>query len=497
MKIDKFRSLKKEIALEKKTALSLGILIVYLFALTLIFTNESTPTGYVTTDEGIIACSDSDNGLDYYTEGIVTTDTIHPDSCSGNTLTEYYCPDVSLAEYIAITFACPTSCSNNKCSLATGKTPLLVQSFTGFEIKIDSSETSAYIYLRDLDNNILVSDSIDNLRTNSASLSASTSKPTKIILAGLSSGTKAGDSVTLKKLNSGSDIAITFPRTTSDTVFYIANDGSTYYDSSLTQLAYQSQPVSSSTETGSTNQNSGSSGGSPGGSGSPSSSTAGAGSSTLSFELSSKTLSVTKNKVYTFSYGLNSHKLTILDTTPTTVKVKIESTPKEYTLTKGIEQQVDLNNDGTSEISLTVTEISGLTAKISYKALQTSTYTPPQTINTNQQDPQPNTNLDNSNTNFGDYPYGSTSSETPILIIILTIILIIIGLALTAFWIWMIVDCAKRKFDKKVMWLLLIIILGIIPAIIYFFIIKRKKKSMPLPPQPKNPQTASSQSKPS
>ena len=48
-----------------------------------------------------------------------------------------------------------------------------------------------------------------------------------------------------------------------------------------------------------------------------------------------------------------------------------------------------------------------------------------------------------------------------------------------AFWIWMLVDCIKRKFkkdDEKIIWLLVIILVQAIGAIIYYFVIKRKDK---------------------
>jgi len=68
--------------------------------------------------------------------------------------------------------------------------------------------------------------------------------------------------------------------------------------------------------------------------------------------------------------------------------------------------------------------------------------------------------------------------ETIILLFIfgLFFLLIIGSLAL---WIWMLVDCIKRKFkkeDEKIIWLLVIILVQVIGAIIYYFVIKRKDK---------------------
>jgi uncharacterized membrane protein len=45
-------------------------------------------------------------------------------------------------------------------------------------------------------------------------------------------------------------------------------------------------------------------------------------------------------------------------------------------------------------------------------------------------------------------------------------------------WIWMIIDCAQRKFkedNEKVVWILLLVFLGVIGAIVYYFVVKRKK----------------------
>lgn len=50
---------------------------------------------------------------------------------------------------------------------------------------------------------------------------------------------------------------------------------------------------------------------------------------------------------------------------------------------------------------------------------------------------------------------------------------------LFVFWIWMLVDCLKRKFkgdNDKLLWALLLIIGGLIGAILYFFIVYNKKK---------------------
>ena len=45
------------------------------------------------------------------------------------------------------------------------------------------------------------------------------------------------------------------------------------------------------------------------------------------------------------------------------------------------------------------------------------------------------------------------------------------------FWIWMIVDCAKRKniYDgERVAWIIVLVFLQVIGAVIYYFAVKRK-----------------------
>jgi len=49
-----------------------------------------------------------------------------------------------------------------------------------------------------------------------------------------------------------------------------------------------------------------------------------------------------------------------------------------------------------------------------------------------------------------------------------------IFLLLFVFWLWMLIDCAKREFDDKALWIILLIFLNFIAAILYFFIVKRK-----------------------
>jgi prolipoprotein diacylglyceryltransferase len=62
------------------------------------------------------------------------------------------------------------------------------------------------------------------------------------------------------------------------------------------------------------------------------------------------------------------------------------------------------------------------------------------------------------------------------LLIFFILIFIIIT---TIFWIWMIIDVAKRNFkneNDKILWILLVVLLGFIGAIIYYFVIKHPNK---------------------
>ena len=66
-----------------------------------------------------------------------------------------------------------------------------------------------------------------------------------------------------------------------------------------------------------------------------------------------------------------------------------------------------------------------------------------------------------------------------IFIFLIWIIGIGLGILALIFWIFMIVDVAKRKFKKendKIMWVLIIVLTGIVGAAIYYFMIKRPEK---------------------
>lgn len=52
---------------------------------------------------------------------------------------------------------------------------------------------------------------------------------------------------------------------------------------------------------------------------------------------------------------------------------------------------------------------------------------------------------------------------------------ILIGVLLLAFWIWMLVDCAQRKFRndvEKILWIVVIVLGGLLGALVYLIVVK-------------------------
>ena len=52
---------------------------------------------------------------------------------------------------------------------------------------------------------------------------------------------------------------------------------------------------------------------------------------------------------------------------------------------------------------------------------------------------------------------------------------IIIAVLVFIFWIWMIVDCAKRRFRndaEKIIWLIVIVLLGWLGALVYLIVVR-------------------------
>ena len=53
--------------------------------------------------------------------------------------------------------------------------------------------------------------------------------------------------------------------------------------------------------------------------------------------------------------------------------------------------------------------------------------------------------------------------------------LVIVAILVFAFWVWMIVDCAMRKFRnslEKIIWILVIVFAGWLGALVYLIVVK-------------------------
>lgn len=51
------------------------------------------------------------------------------------------------------------------------------------------------------------------------------------------------------------------------------------------------------------------------------------------------------------------------------------------------------------------------------------------------------------------------------------------------FWLWMLIDCLKREFKDKALWVVLLFVFNFIAALLYYFIIKRKNISNTTTPE--------------
>jgi hypothetical protein len=63
----------------------------------------------------------------------------------------------------------------------------------------------------------------------------------------------------------------------------------------------------------------------------------------------------------------------------------------------------------------------------------------------------------------------------------LWLLAIVLSLAATAFWIWMIVDCATNEPSEgndKLIWLLVIVLVHLLGAILYYFIRRPQRKAL-------------------
>lgn len=62
-----------------------------------------------------------------------------------------------------------------------------------------------------------------------------------------------------------------------------------------------------------------------------------------------------------------------------------------------------------------------------------------------------------------------------IFFIFIWLFVIILIIASTIFWIMMLVDCAKRDFKDKLVWILIILFAGAIGSILYYYIVKKSE----------------------
>ncbi len=60
--------------------------------------------------------------------------------------------------------------------------------------------------------------------------------------------------------------------------------------------------------------------------------------------------------------------------------------------------------------------------------------------------------------------------------IVITLGILLFSLLFTAFWIWMLVDCIRRDFKDKVLWILILVFANLIGAPIYYFAVYRASK---------------------
>lgn len=76
---------------------------------------------------------------------------------------------------------------------------------------------------------------------------------------------------------------------------------------------------------------------------------------------------------------------------------------------------------------------------------------------------------------YGDYDAANAiGTGLGVGLLIFWVILMLVCLVFGIFWLWMLIDCIKRNFEQKTMWIILLIILSWIGAIAYYFAIKRK-----------------------
>lgn len=72
------------------------------------------------------------------------------------------------------------------------------------------------------------------------------------------------------------------------------------------------------------------------------------------------------------------------------------------------------------------------------------------------------------------------------MMIFVMLLFFVLILSLFIFWVWTIVDVAKRDFknsNERLVWLLLIILLGFVPSLVYYIVVMRPDNKGVMKPQ--------------
>jgi len=67
------------------------------------------------------------------------------------------------------------------------------------------------------------------------------------------------------------------------------------------------------------------------------------------------------------------------------------------------------------------------------------------------------------------YIFKKVFTKYGLLIMIPFVLVVLLG----AFWLWMLIDCIRRDFKDKAIWIVLLLFLNCTAAIVYYFLVKR------------------------
>ena len=74
-------------------------------------------------------------------------------------------------------------------------------------------------------------------------------------------------------------------------------------------------------------------------------------------------------------------------------------------------------------------------------------------------------------------PLGFSFDFMASIVFIIIILVAIVAILLSAFWVWMLIDCAKRDFKDKIVWILIIVFTHFLGAILYYYIVKKPEEN--------------------